>query len=266
MIITKNLVVLNLSKTGSTFVRKVIKDIFLKRRNKNIITKALHKFGFKSLGYKEIMTEHPTVPNYKDQHGCYDQIPDIDKNKRILSVVRDPYLRLESVYRFKWWAKHPQIEQEYIDSHFPNFPDLTFQQYLKLQMFVNEKMKEKYNIDRDLKIGNQSIQFIRLFFRNHKKVLAELNHDYIVNGTYKNDICDVAFIRNENLNEELFLFLSNNGFSKDEISFIRNHEKVNITQSNTDKSLINEELISCINEDEWILMEILSYLGFNYKK
>lgn len=265
MIITNNSVILNLPKTGSSFVRKVVKDIFLKRRDKNIFTRALYKLGFKSIGFKEIMTEHPTVPNYKDQHGCYDQIPDKDKNKRILSVVRDPYSRLESIYKFKWWAKNPPLEQEELYAHFPNFPDLTLEQYLKLQMLVNEKMKEKYNIHKGVKIGNQSIQFIRFFFKNHKSVLARLNNEYIVNGSYKDDMCNVTLISNENLNKELVSFLSKNGFHKEELNFILNHKKVNVTKSDMAQNLINKELIAFVNENEWILIKILSDIGFDYK-
>lgn len=266
MIITKNFVVLNFPKTGSSFVRKVLKDIFLNRRNRNLLTRALHKFRLKSIGYYEILTEHPTVPNYKDQHGCYDQIPDKHKNKIILSVVRDPYLRLESIYKFKWWAKNPPLEQEELETNFPNFPDLSFQQYLKLQKLVNKKMKEKYSIDEDVKIGNHSIQFIRFFFRNHKRVLAELNNEYVVKGFFKEDICNIHLIRNEHLNEDLVLFLSKNGFHKKEQNFILNHEKVNVTQNNTDEKLLDKELIGYINENEWILLELLSFLGFNYKR
>lgn len=274
MIITKDLVILNLPKTGSSFVRKVIKDIYWKR-NKNILTRALlrfglikilHRLGYRAIGYKELRTKHPTVSNYKDQHGCYDQIPTRAKNKKILSVVRDPYLRLISIYKFKWWAKNPPLENELIKSHFPNFPDLTFQQYLKLDMLTNKRMKEKYGIDKHIKIGNQSIQFIRFFFRNHKKILAELNTDYIVNGSYKNDICDVTLIKNENLNEELASFLSKFDFSNEELSFIRDHGKVNVTKNNVDNSFLNQEFINYINENEWILLEILSFLGFKYKK
>jgi hypothetical protein len=266
MIITKNLVVLNLPKTGSSFARRVIKDIFLKRKNKNILTRVLCKFNLKSIGFQEIKTEHPTVHNFKDYHGCFDQIPHIDKNKTILSIVRDPYLRLESLYKFRWWVKNPPLEPEVIKTHFPTFPNLTFEQFLELQILVNGSLKKKYKIDEKLKIGNQSIQFIRFFFKNHENVLAELNTEYFVNGSYKQDLCDVNLIRNENLNEELVSFLSKNGFLKEEINFILNHEKVNVTESNIESSLISEELLSYVDENEWILFEILSYLGFDYKR
>jgi len=265
MIITDNLVILNLPKTGSSFVRKVVKDIFLKRKNNKFFAKVLNKLGIKSIGYKEIMAQHHSRHNYKDQHGFYDQIPDEDKNKKILSVVRDPYLRLESIYKFKWWVSYPPLEQEELYSNFPNFPDLTLEQYLEMQIIFNEKMKKKYNIDKDVVIGNQSIQFISFFFKNHKKVLADLNNEYIINGLYKDDMCNVSLISNENLNEELISFLSKNGFQKEELNFILNHKKVNVTNSDIKESLINKKLISFVNENDWILIKILSDLGFDYK-
>jgi len=266
MIITEKIVILNLPKTGSSFVRIVIKNIFLKR-NKNILAKSLHILGLKSKGYKEIMTEHPIIPNYKDQHGCYDQIPAKYKNNVILSVIRNPYSRLESIYRFKWWAHNPLLTKEELKRNFPNFPDLTFDQFLKLQDLTNEIMKEKYKICKDIKIGNQTIQFIRFFFKDHKKVLARLNNNYIISGAYKNDICNVTFIKNENLNEELVLFLSKNGFSNEELHLIFNHKKINVSSNITNQSIVNEKLLlKYINEKEWILFEILSHLGIYYKK
>ena len=68
------------------------------------------------------------------------------------------------------------------------------------------------------------------------------------------------------MNEELVLFLSNNDFSKNELNFILNHKKVNITKSDINKSLIIRKLISYVNENEGILLEILLQLGFNYKR
>lgn len=264
MIITKNLVILNLPKTGSSFVRKVVKDIYFNRRNKNILTRILYKFRLKSIGFKEILAEHTYIPNYKDQHGCYDQIPDKDKNKKILSVVRNPFLRLESVYKYNWWAKNPPLEKDELYTHFPEFPNLSFERYLNLQLLVNENTKEKYNIPKNVKIGNQSIQFIRFFFKDHKRVLAQLNNEYIFNGLYKDDMCNVTLLRNENLNEELVSFLSKNGFPKNELNFILNHKKVNVTKSDVSETFINKKLKLFVNENEWILIKILSDLGFDY--
>ena len=266
MLIIKDLVILNLPKTGSSFVRKVIKDIFLKRRNKTLTGRILNKLRIKSIGYKEIMTDHPIVSNKRDQHGCFDQIPEKDKHKEILSVVRDPYLRLESLYKHRFWARYPPVGKKQLETLFPTFPDLSIQEYLKLQMVGNDQMKEKYGIDKNVKIGNQSIQFIRFFFRDHKQVLSEMDHDYIKNGEFKKDMISVTLLKNENLNSELASFLSKNSFSKEEVNFVLSHEKVNVAKDDMEKSLIDQDLIHFVNENEWILLEILSSLGINYKR
>lgn len=266
MIITKDFIILNLPKTGSSFVRQVIKEIYYSRRNKNLFTKVVHKLKLKQVGFREVFVAHPIIPNYKDQHGCLDQIPDGNKGKVILSVVRDPYNRLESFYKFRWWVQNPSIEKKQIENHFPDFPNLTFEQYLKMQALKNDKIKLQCGISPDLKIGNQSIQFIRFYFKNHKEVLATLDEDYIKKGKFKKDLCEICFLRNENLNEELAQFLSNYEFSKKELDFVRMHEKVNVTKNDAKKSFLNQEVIEYINDKEWILFEILSSLCLNYRR
>ena len=264
MIITDKLVILNFPKTGSTFVRKVLRDIYSKRRKK-LLFRILRKLKIKKdVGFKEIMTNHPLIDGYQDQHGCYDQIPDEHKKKTIVSVVRDPYLRLESIYKFRWWVDHPPVEKKLIDKHFPNFPDLSINQYLDMSLLVNKKLKGKYNIDNTLKVGNQTIFFIRFYFKNHKKILANIDENYIKQGLFKNDLCNVTFLRNENLNDELSIFLSNYSFSRDEIEFIKNHQKVNVTKSNVENKFLDQEIIDHVNEYEWILFEILRHFNIDY--
>lgn len=265
MIATDDFVILNLPKTGSTFVRNVVKEIFY-RRNKNVLTKALHKLGVRRIGYREIMTDHPMKANYQDQHGCFDQIPVKHNNKPILSVVRDPYSRMESSYRFRWWAKHPFLEKDRLTELFPGFPDLTFKEFTKFYALESDEFKRKYKVDEGLKIGKQSIQFIRLFFKNHEAVFRSLNENYISEGLFKRDMCHITFIKNENLNEELAHFLSQYGFSQNELDFIRNHKKVNATKNDTSKSHLNQHLVDFVNEYEWVMLDILESLGINYRR
>ena len=253
VIITKDFVILNLPKTGSSFVREVIISIYNKR-------------GATSEEFMELMTPNTKIPTLKDQHGCYDLIPRKYQGRKIISVIRDPYLRLKSLYRYGWWKEHPYVDKMLIETHLPNFPNLSFDKFLEMEKLVNDKLKNDYEIPYSLEIGNQTIQFIRFFFRNHRKVLSSLTLDYFLSGEYKNDICDVSFLRNENLNLELFKFLSNNGFSNEEAEFALNHEKVNVTKSLLNENIDDRVLIEHINTTEWILFEILLYLGIDYRK
>ncbi|MBU2019123.1 MAG: hypothetical protein KJ941_05705, partial [Bacteroidetes bacterium] len=69
MIILKNLVILNTPKTGGSFVRKVVRDIYLQRKNRNIISRIAFKLGLWKSRYLEIMHPHPKFKHTKDQHG-----------------------------------------------------------------------------------------------------------------------------------------------------------------------------------------------------
>lgn len=266
MIITDNFVVLNFQKTGSSFVRKVMKDIFLKRRNKNILTRALYKYNILHLGFKEERSQDLLISNYKDQHGCYDQIPDKHKDKLIVSVIRDPYSRLNSIYNFKWWSKYPPISQSLICKNLPNFPNLNFKEFLALQNLENEKLKKIFHIPDGLVIGNQTIYFIRFYFKNHKKVLSNITQDYILSEDFKKDLCKVKFLNSNDLNNELVDFLSAYGFEKKDLDYIKNHGKVNVSKESIRTEDEGKEIINYVNKNEWLLFEIFNSLGYNFKE
>lgn len=265
MIITDQFVILNFPKTGSTFVREVVGQLYQNRNKTNSVGKLLIKLGFKSTGFKELLMPHPTIPNYKDQHGTFTQIPKPHQEKHILSVVRNPYNRFDSQYRFKWWAQHPPLPVEVINSHFPTFPDISLDEFVLLRKLVSENLKTKYQIPDDIKIGDQTIQFMEMFFKNPTQVLRNLSNDYINSGLYKNDICKLTLLQQENLNEQLILFLNKYGFSDNELSFIRKHEKVNVTSTGEPNQIrFTETVINYVKTYEWILFKILSDLGINY--
>ncbi|MFB6305498.1 MAG: hypothetical protein ABEH43_00640, partial [Flavobacteriales bacterium] len=83
MIVTDKFVMLNFPKTGSTFVRKVLKAIAKEDRTKGRYSLGLRKPTFKEF---EIL-KHPNirVNNHRygilDEHGVYDQIPEEHKEK-----------------------------------------------------------------------------------------------------------------------------------------------------------------------------------------
>lgn len=186
MIISNDFVLLNLPKTGSTYVRKVLKKIYNKRVRKKL-----------------------------NPHGIYDQIPLKHKNKKIVSVVRNPYERLLSGFEFGFWQENPAIEQIEIDKHFPNFPDLDINEYIDYLILVSElSYVEK---PENLKIGPMSLQFIYFFFKNPTEVISNLNEDYIKSESeFLKEIAPIEFLKQETLNQDLHDFLLDNKFSKNE--------------------------------------------------
>ena len=168
MIITKEIVFLNYPKTGSTFVRKTIKEIYNRRINKSFVKRVLRKLKFPLLGYAELKLEQPEIPGYFDQHGRYYMIPEKHLNKKIVSVVRNPYDRFMSIYQFKNWQEHPGISNEQIQEHFPNFPDLSIDEFVELKKINSSNYLAKHGVN-NLEIGFQTLQFIDFFLKTALK-------------------------------------------------------------------------------------------------
>jgi len=234
VLITNHFVVLNFPKTGSTFVREVIKEIYNQRLNKKLIDRFLIKLKIKD---RELI-EELLLPNYgiannkdrKSQHGAYFQIPEIHRNKKIISILRNPYSRFESQYKFKAWARNVILDATDLNK-FPQFPDLTIEDYFEYQICIADNQKKIFGIPKGLNIGSQTIRFIYMFFKNPLEIFPKLTAEYFEKRNYLQDIAEIEFLKQETLNDELALFLSKYDFSNDELNFVRNYKKVNVTDS-----------------------------------
>jgi len=270
MIICDEIIVLNFPKTGSTFVSKVIKDIYNLRYPRNI---------FRKIGYKfHLITPHLVelrLPNYQSpapflrnnlrNHGAFCQIPKKYLGKKIVSVVRNPYARFLSIYQFKSWERYPPLEKSIIDENLPNFPILSLNDYVQMQKIINKDC-----FDNNLNIGSQTIQFIRLFFKNPDEVFNKIDLKYVSSDTvFLEDMADIELLRTESLNNDLSNFLSKNNFSVTEVAFAKNYKKVNVTNLNSGvkaEILWTREAIDYIEKSEWFLFKMLKVLGIEYNK
>ncbi len=263
MLVTKNFIILNLPKTGSTFVREVVNLIYRDRISKRILFKLEEKF-FGPLCY-ELNMPHLIYDNYTDQHGAYFQIPKNLLNRKIVSVIRSPYSRFFSQYKYGWWKNNFVLDKDILNEKFPSFPDLSIDEYIHMRILETNKLKMTYKIPKDLNIGDMTIQFIYMFFKNPPKIFSKLNEDYFLSNEFKNDIANIEFLNNENLNFELADFLSKQGFSKVECEFARNYKKVNESvMYDTTGNPLSDYAINYIKEKESFMIRILSELGIHY--
>jgi len=172
MIITNQFVVLNNPKTGSTFVRKVLRAIYEKRASTGIFNWTRRLFGISEERFKELV-----LPNIKrqnkvsDQHGTYSQIPDEYKGRPVVSVVRNPFDRLMSSYEFRHWERNPPIKGNLIKEYFPHFPNLSFNEHITL---MGHSQRE---IHTGIEMGVQTIQFIQMFFTDPDTALENIDDD-----------------------------------------------------------------------------------------
>jgi hypothetical protein len=230
---------LNFPKTGSSFAREVVRSIYWKR---NTIIRRL----FVKLGIREPIVMDLRLPKIDkgtnhgllDQHGTLHQIPDRHKKKQIVSIVRNPFSWYVSNYLYKWWEQYLPTDSEVIIEQYPNFPNISFSELYEI-LHTYEVKKILGTIVPKIELGLITLRFIQFYFKDPEAVFRKIDLDYIENKEYLNDMNEIYFLRQENLNSELKEFLLHIGIDKKELEFINSKEKVNV--SNRKKGGSNSE-------------------------
>lgn len=221
MIITESFVFLNYPKTGSTFVRRTLKELYSRktrwfppRRRRRLET-------FNAPNLRVAGGDRLGKPN---PHGAYWQIPESAGNLPVYSVFRDPVRRVVSAYHYADWKKEVAFldDPAAIRSRYPGFPELDLTGYLE---YTKEFSPLKLVVGPE-EFGPWAASFVHFFLKDsHEAAKADLNFPGF--DALKRAMGTVRFLNNENLNEELAEMLLHHGFSKGEVAFIRTKEKVN---------------------------------------
>lgn len=220
MVITKDFIFIHLPKTGGTFVTKILKEVYQYNGSYVSIKNKLY------LRYRKIWNNEliPNTNRQYGQHGGCNQIPTKYKNLPIVSIIRNPFDRYVSQYEFGWWKKYSPIEKNVMINEFPNYPDLSFNDYLKyLNNILIQKLLKGFKPK--INIGIMTYQFVLYYFKNPIEVLKNLDENYL-KGNYINDLYRITFLRQQNLNEDLYNLLLQNGFAAHKIDFIKNSKKI----------------------------------------
>jgi hypothetical protein len=253
MIVTDDFVMLNFPKTGSSFARNIVKRVYEKQTGciRNFST----RLRITEPAIQEVFCKHPFLDTV-DQHGTYNQIPEKFRNRKVVSIVRDPVDRYESIFHYRWWAKNPPAPVAEIKKVYPEFPDISFDQFYEMTntFGVSQRLA---GINPKISLGAQTIHFIRFYFKNPDWVLENINKEYIEKNKFISDIAEVNFIHQENLNHELKIFLReickiNNKY----IEFIDNSEKINKSDRENTSSLVSSATRLEIYEKEALLYKI----------
>ena len=259
MMIGENFILLNLPKTASTFARQAIKKAYYIRNS--WLDRTLMKFGVKKKGFKELLLPNIKVKyrTGKDQHGIYDQIPQkyLDNGRELVSIIRDPFAGYVSRYTFESWKKNNPYDLSRVKERFPHFPDLSFKEYLEYSNnYALPHRLQNVDLKEGTQIGTLSAQFIQMFCRDHKEALRNINKDYKKNGLYEKHFPDITFLKTENINDDLYRFLLRKGFSKENVQFIQDREKVNVSNRRPYHQYLDKEAIERIMELEWLLFDL----------
>ena len=255
---------LNFPKTGSTFARKVIKEIY---KNKQLKMNQDKRADSNKIFIKELFLPNLRVKgcDYKvDHHGIYAQIPEQHLNKDVYSIVRNPYSRFISMFEFREWVKNPQIPNELFKELYSNHQNMDIDDYIDLV-----KLSIKYRLGFEIPhvhIGIQSVQFIQTFFKSPLKILSRITDKYIDSNDIFEDLANINFLRQENLRNDLKVTLKKYGFSSAELNVIDITKDSNVTpnkSTNRNKFRTNK-FLNYIEHYERLIFRILKNKNIYY--
>lgn len=179
-----------------------------------------------------------------------------------MSVVRNPYSRLLSKYRFKFWVKQPHLA---IDSElrekFPGFPELSLEQYLDFSDYLVKQKLDSWRIQPEL--GQQSLVFLRMYYANLPYIFALLEAHKMAEVV--DSVASVQFLRQEDLACELIAFLKPFGLSNTGENIILEMEPANVTLGNKEQGLeLTAVQRTRIRQSEWLIFDVLKNNGIDY--
>lgn len=263
MIVTKKFVVINLPKTGSTFVRKCISQASQVSSRSNALSRLAvriqRKFfpSYRTLLFPEVTDSKSIRYNQLTEHGKVFQIPSKHRRKQIVSVYRNHYERYVSLFEYRDWIKAPWLPNEILKGKFPHYPDISFSEYVDL-MLTNSPFADDSYLKQDYGLGPLSIQFVMFYSKSPFKMFSgDLTRDQFL-SSIKEDLKSISFLKFESLNQSLYTFLLNHDYSQKSIHFILESEKINQSVKNTKKHMdyFNSELLNRIDEREWLFREL----------
>ncbi|MBO9882042.1 hypothetical protein [Xanthomonas sp. D-109] len=206
MLITPDFVFIHMPKTGGTFITEMLRRAY---------------------GPRAVETGR--------KHGTCDEIPDADRGKPILSVMRSPFDRYVSQYHYGWWKTHPQeyCDPARIQQEFPAYPQVGFGEFVAIanRFFVNvhRGMASGYDTPKlpaERAIGWHTEQFIRFFCRDPKRVFAGIVDQDLDRGHLQAHEYPVEFLRTETLNDDLADYLERLGADAALSRRVRQHDRI----------------------------------------
>lgn len=280
MILTDDFVILNHPKTGSTFIRQVIKEIENNRENvprrykstsrRWNVVRILSACRLRKIKYLELY--HPRLlskTKYVDQHGGASQVPFEYRGLPHAVAVRNPYDWYVSAYEFEWWKDNPQVEEAELNKKLSNFPDLSFKDYLEYKEIQVNEIISRNNISTKIEIGYQAFEYVRTLFRNPKYVLENLCRDFVLSKEYREHLPNIELLRKESLNGDLYRFVVKYRYYEKESEGIIEREKIypkgRGRRENDWEDYYDEEITREVYERNEILFLILKDLGVEYR-
>lgn len=236
MVITDKLVLLNFPKTGTTFARSVLAELYGQQGWRGRMVRwGLAKPAIQDLKGPRFKL-HGADPDKRTQHLVFAQLPMQHRHKPLFSIIRDPFTRLVSAYEYRGWAKAPPAPLERILERHPSFPDLDIEEFVEM----NHHFTPEYllgDIRPAVDLGPATLGFIRFFAREPRKFLEELRPGMRMDLNDGRYFPKIRFLHTEHLNQELHDTLLELGYPEDRLAFILAKPPMNTTRKKEDEYL-----------------------------
>lgn len=230
MIFTDRFVYVHEPKTGGTFVTSMLFRLYgLRWTRWTHLRNALRG---------EVRRRHPrygALVHNSNKHGGCNEIPPRERGKKILATVRNPFDLYASQYEFGWWRR-PEFLRFYealprFRDDYPNFPDLSFADYVRLSNAalrpLSGRAGENRDADADEGPGLVTEQFFNFYFRDPRASFARLRAGaYARVEDAAGDMHDIHFVRTDRLNQGLYDFLTAEGYAREDVSFVLGEGKI----------------------------------------
>jgi len=217
MILTKKFVFIHLRKTGGTFVTTVVSRVYRKR-------------GFLARWARKVKGKDFFNLN---QHGTCAEIPPSHRGLPIVSSVRNPYDRYVSMYHFKGWTRSPEqwfADLDAVRRRYPHSPDLTFEEFLEVAS-TGFKALDDSAVPEDRRLGCQSEEIVRYFFREPARVFPAIDDAYIAARRWEKDMHPVRWLRVEDLNRDTHALLVDSGCRPEDVAWVLEEGRILPEQS-----------------------------------
>ncbi len=240
MIITDDFVLLNYPKTGTTFVRKLIKELYSGRYEELLFSESYN-----------LLSKKPT------QHGTFSSIPLEFRSRQVVSIFRNPFDRYVSLWKFRWYSHSPPEPVCNLLRFYPSFPELSFEDFLEMtDRFSKRNILLAHGIDLNTEIGFQTIQFFAFYSADPRTCLLELlTHER--NDTAAALIPSLTFLRQDSLRSDLKDFLKQFGFDEKRLAVIDTERKLNVSRTENENDCYqfwsNDNMMKYADKEKMLL-------------
>lgn len=258
MLIADDFIFIHLPKTGGTFVTHTLRSLLLPSRVSQKIHSARRAWGLKLPGYPYRYVEQP-------KHSMRRHIRPEHADRTVLTCVRNPLDLYVSHFKFGWWRENRDrwfSDTAAVEAGFGPIDDLDFNGFVRATQQFSSWRVRKQESDPDQNVpGRMSLEWIHYFCKSPDTIFAAYPDMDAVADQVRKQLTGVRVLRMENLNDDLADFLSDHGFSEQQVKHVRSHPKVfpgRRTRSDDDDHLnyYDDSLLADVRQWESILLHV----------